>query len=244
MRREFGTIPPFPAKISGPGCDPFPVSTPILDHTATEKCLNPIDMKRGRLSTIWLLLAVAPASVTASDGLEFIPFVGYRFGGHFDEEVTGDSRSTEDSRSWGLIVSRAASDSARYEFLYSHQDTRLGDKATPEETFDLDIHYFQVGGTLDMNHDRIIPFFSGGIGMTHLSPGRRGFSNETRLSLSLGGGLKWYPSERFGIRLEMRGYGTLMESSGSLFCDGGCELQLRGDLFPQFETNLGLIFRF
>lgn len=180
----------------------------------------------------------------AADGLEFIPFVGYRVGGHVDEESTGDSWSTEDGRNLGFIFSRAASDSARYEFLYSHQDTRLGDSATPEETFDLDIHYFQVGGTLDINQERVIPFVSGGIGMTHLSPGRRGFSNETRLSLSLGGGLKWYPSEQFGIRLEMRGYGTLMESSGSLFCDGGCDLQLNGDLFPQFETNLGLIFRF
>jgi opacity protein-like surface antigen len=193
---------------------------------------------------IWLLLAVIPLPATASDGLEFIPFVGYRFGGHFNEESTGDSLDVEDGNSWGLILSLPLSDKTRYEFLYSHQDTRLGSSTTPEETFDLDIHYFQVGGTLDITHDRFIPFFSGGIGMAHLSPGRSGFSNETRLSLSLGGGLKWYPTEQLGIRFEMRGYGTLMESSGSLFCDGGCDLRISGDMFPQFETNLGLIFRF
>jgi opacity protein-like surface antigen len=201
-------------------------------------------MVRRLTLTIWLLLAALPAGAFASDGLEFVPFIGYRFGGGFDDDITGQTTDLEDSGSWGFSLSTMASPSTRYEFIYSHQDTRLTDKVNPEDTFDLDIHYLQLGGTVDVSHDRIIPFFSGGIGMTHMSPGRSGLNNETRLSLSLGGGLKWYPTDRLGIRFEMRGYGTLMDTSGSLFCDGGCDLQLSSDLFPQFETNLGLIFRF
>ena len=201
-------------------------------------------MVRAPALTIWLLLAGLPAGAFASDGLEFVPFVGYRFGGGFDDDTAGQSTDLEDSGSWGFAISSAASPMTRYEFLYSHQDTRLIDKVNPADTFDLNIHYLQLGGTVDVSHDRIIPFFSGGIGLTLMSPGRSGLNDETRMSLSIGGGLKWFPTERLGIRLEMRGYGTLMDTSGSLFCDGGCDLQLSSDLFPQFETNLGLIFRF
>jgi opacity protein-like surface antigen len=201
-------------------------------------------MVRALTLIIWLLLAGLPAGAFASDGLEFVPFLGYRFGGSFDNDVTGQTTDVEDNGSWGFSLSTVASTTTRYEFIYSHQNSRLTDKVNPADTFDLKIHYLQLGGTVDVSHDRIIPFFSGGIGMAHMTPGRTGLSNETHLSLSLGGGLKWYPTERLGIRFEMRGYGTLMDTSGSLFCDGGCDLQLSGDLFPQFETNLGLIFRF
>jgi opacity protein-like surface antigen len=180
----------------------------------------------------------------ASDGLEFVPFVGYRFGGSFRDEVSGDSHDVDAQNNWGFSVSTPVSESTRYEFLYSHQNTRLTDRTNPEDAFDLDIHYIQLGGTVDLPHERLVPFFSGGIGMAYMNPGRDGYSNETRFSLSVGGGLKWNPTDRLGVRFEMRGYGTLMDSRGSLFCDGGCQLELSNDLFPQFETNLGLIFRF
>ncbi len=201
-------------------------------------------MVRGLAVTTCLLCALSPLGALASDGLEFVPFVGYRFGGSFDDKLNDTTREVEDRNTWGFAFSTPASPNTRYEFLYSHQDTRLTDKVNPQDTFDLDIHYLHLGGTVDVSYDRFVPFFSGGIGMTRLNPGRSGFSDETRLSLSVGGGLKWYPTDSLGIRFEMRGYGTLMDTSGSLFCDGGCELELNSDLFPQFETNLGLIFRF
>jgi opacity protein-like surface antigen len=194
--------------------------------------------------TTGLLCAFLCSQAMAGDGLEFVPFVGYRFGGSFDDEFSGRSLDVDERGNWGFVISTPATATTRYEFLYSHQDSRLSDRANPQDTFDLDIHYLQLGGTVDLNYQGVTPYFSGGIGMTHMNPGRRALSNETRLSLSLGGGIKWYPTDRLGIRLEMRGYGTLMDTSGSLFCDGGCELQLSSDLFPQFETNLGLIFRF
>ncbi|MGD8908916.1 MAG: hypothetical protein PVI92_06165 [Chromatiales bacterium] len=194
--------------------------------------------------TICLLGTLIPCGATAADGWEFMPFAGYRFGGSFDEEISGDKRDLDDRGSWGFAVSSPSSSTTDYELLYSHQETRLTDTTNPEDAFDLKIHYLHLGGTVDVNHERFTPFFSGGIGMTHMSPGRSGFTDETRLSLSLGGGLKWYPSEQLGIRFELRGYGTLIDAGGSLFCDGGCQLRLSSDLLPQFETNLGLIFRF
>jgi opacity protein-like surface antigen len=194
--------------------------------------------------TICLLGTLIPGGAMAADGLEFMPFAGYRFGGGFDDQISGDKLDLDDQGNWGFAVSSPQTSGARYEFLYSRQQTRLSEAAQPEDGFDLQIHYLHLGGTVDVKHKDFTPFVSGGIGISHMSPGRSGFTDETRLSLSLGCGLKWYPSDRFGIRLELRGYGTLIDTSASLFCHGGCELELSSGLLPQFETNLGLIFRF
>jgi opacity protein-like surface antigen len=201
-------------------------------------------MRRPQIFTIWLLLMGCPFSMATASELEFSPFVGYRFGGALDNNQTGRTWDFNDSSDWGFTLSQPASETTRYEFLYSHQDTSLADSTDPNNAFDLDVHYLHMGGTVDVYHDRFTPYVSGGLGMTYMHPGQSGYNNETRFSLSVGGGLKWYPTERLGIRFEMRGYSTLVNSNSSLFCDGGCQLQISGDAFPQFETNLGLIFRF
>ncbi len=197
-----------------------------------------------RCQSLLIVLLLFAASRVIADGFEITPFMGYRFGGSLEDPETENTRDLEDGLGWGVILGRTASEATRYELLYSHQDSGLADKTDPDNAFDLEVHYLQLGGTVDFSQERIIPFFSGGLGMTYMSPDRYGLENETLLSLSLGGGLKWYPTNRLGLRFEVRGYGTLTDSSGSLFCDGGCNLQVNGALLPQYETNLGLIFRF
>jgi opacity protein-like surface antigen len=201
-------------------------------------------MRTRLLLTIWLYGCSSPFLLAAGLGIEFTPFTGYRFGGALEDDRTHDSLDLEDTQDWGFTLSQPASDTTRYEFLYSHQNTSLVDTTDPDNAFDLAVHYIHMGGTVDVYQDRFTPYFSGGLGMTYMNPGSREYQDETRFSLSVGGGLKWYPTERLGIRFEMRGYSTLLNSNGSLFCDGGCNLQISGDAFPQFETNLGLIFRF
>lgn len=201
-------------------------------------------MRTPQFFTIWLLLVLSPCCLAAGSEIEFTPFVGYRFGGTLDDTQTGRAWDFEESSDWGFTLSQPASNTTRYEFLYSHQGTSLADSTDPDNAFDLDVHYLHMGGTVDVYQDRFTPYFSGGLGMTYMQPDQAGFENKTRFSLSVGGGLKWYPTERLGIRFELRGYSTLVNSNSSLFCDGGCELQISGDAFPQFETNLGLIFRF
>lgn len=199
--------------------------------------------------TVWLILAAGSSSLLAANDLEFAPFTGHRFGGSFEFDTDYSRMDVDNSTDWGFTISQAASDSTRYEFLYSHQDSSLADTTDPNNAFGLDIHYVHLGGTVDVhtlnyNEEKITPYITGGLGMTIMNPSHRGYDDETRFSLSVGGGLKWYPTERLGIRFEMRGYSTLIDSNETLFCDAGCNLQIEGDAFPQFETNLGLIFSF
>ncbi len=191
-----------------------------------------------------LLLGLSVTQVVAAD-FEFIPFVGHRFGGSLEHLDTGETTDFDAANSFGFILGRAASDTTRYELLYSHQESGLADTTDPNNAFGLEINYLHLGGTVDITRDRFTPFVSGGLGMTHLRPAGFGLEDETGFSLSLGGGLKWYPTNSLGLRLEVRGYGTVSDGSGSLFCnDINCDLRFSGNMMSQFETNLGLVFRF
>jgi hypothetical protein len=194
--------------------------------------------------TIYLLCAASSSGVTASDGLAFVPFVGYRMGDSILNEIIPPPMSVDERSSWGFSLASSPVESTRYAFLYAHQGARLADMADPGNAFDLDVHYLHLGGTVDLPHEELVSFFSGGIDMAHFSPNRPGSGNETRLSLSLGGGVKWAPNDRLDIRFELRGYGTLNDTGAGLLCQDDCELELKRYLFPQFETNLGLIYRF
>jgi opacity protein-like surface antigen len=194
-------------------------------------------------------MASAHSSVWAGSDLEFTPFTGHRNSSSFELGNRYNGLDLDSTADWGFTISRTASDSTRYEFLYSHQDASLADSTDPNNAFGLDVHYLHLGGTVDVNtlnykREKITPYITGGLGMAFLNPSQKGYDDETHFSLSVGGGLKWYPTERLGIRFEMRGYSTLVDSNETLSCDPGCNLQVEGDAYPQFETNLGLIFSF
>jgi hypothetical protein len=46
------------------------------------------------------------------------------------------------------------------------------------------------------------------------------------------------------LRVEGRGYWTLINSSGNLFCSGGCTVTIKGDTLQQLEMLIGLSARF
>ncbi|MFO1301138.1 MAG: hypothetical protein U1F17_12300 [Burkholderiaceae bacterium] len=50
--------------------------------------------------------------------------------------------------------------------------------------------------------------------------------------------------ERVALRVEVRGYVTLVDSQGGLFCSGGCVVSIRGDTFTQGEALIGLSVSF
>jgi hypothetical protein len=51
-------------------------------------------------------------------------------------------------------------------------------------------------------------------------------------------------SRQIALRTELRGYLTLINSSGGFFCSGGCVVSIRGDTLTQVEGLLGLSFAF
>jgi hypothetical protein len=62
--------------------------------------------------------------------------------------------------------------------------------------------------------------------------------------MNVGLGYQWMLSRQLALRTEVRGYVTLIHSSGGFFCSGGCVVSIRGDTMLQVEALLGLSFAF
>ena len=62
------------------------------------------------------------------------------------------------------------------------------------------------------------------------------------MSLAVGYEHVFNPS--LALRAELRGYATLIDSSGGIFCSGGCVVTLQGDALIQGQALLGLSLRF
>jgi hypothetical protein len=81
------------------------------------------------------------------------------------------------------------------------------------------------------------------LGLTHVDPTRPGFDEGWAISGAVGGGTRIPLSERFGLRLEGRGYFTFEEASLSGVCGGiGCVVRFGGSGGIQFEGLVGASF--
>lgn len=199
-------------------------------------------MLRRRL--VLLVILFAPLTTAFAQNYEITPFVGWRTSSSLEEETTGATIDLKETDSFGFIASLKKDADTHYDFLFSRQSTELQSSASPTITESLRIDYYQIGGTVFYDADKLNPFITGGLGATHFSPADNRLSSTTRFSLSVGGGLRFPLSRNVGLRLEARGYGTVVSSGGAILCSGGCVAQFKGSLFMQFEASAGLSIAF
>ena len=202
------------------------------------------------VSLICLLLA-APAGAQESHDFELTPFVAYRIGGDFEDSETDEEFDLDDSEAFGLIFNIRAKPQGQWEILYAQQSTEVDTAGSfvATESIDLDVQYFQLGGTYLYDGDRVLPFIALTLGVTHFDPQFADLDSENYFSASFGGGIKMHLTERLGMRLEGRVYSTFLESDSRIFCSsnlgaGECLIQASGTTFNQWEARAGLVFRF
>ncbi|HTT10029.1 MAG TPA: hypothetical protein VMG60_03980 [Burkholderiaceae bacterium] len=175
-------------------------------------------------------------------------FGGWRGSGSFDDTVTQTSVRLRDTASFAMALDLTYDPSRQYEFFASHQNTSLA--ATPvggttTTNLPLKVTYFHIGGTNYFDGPAGVgPFVAGGLGLTRLAPGLDGLETEIKPSLSLALGYAIPLGSAVSVRFEGRGYWTLINSSGGLFCSGGCTIALKGDTLAQVELLLGISARF
>lgn len=182
--------------------------------------------------------------------------VGYRFGGSLEAAPGTDGGSHSgvelevgDAAAFGVQLGYRVGD-GEIELLYARQETQLqtADIFTGAPVFDLALETWQIGGTYLFGDDdaRARPFVVVGLGLTRLLPEPAGLSDETRFSASFGAGVKLWLGRHFGIRLEGRGFFTVLDSESRTFCDGagGCVIRTSGSELSQAEARAGLILRF
>jgi opacity protein-like surface antigen len=179
------------------------------------------------------------------------PFGGYTFGGEFKDEEDSLTVEVDDAAHFGLIFNIRESANTQWEIFYSRQQSEAdtSEVSAAQPRVDIDVQYLHIGGTYVADGNRARPFLAATIGGTRFDPDPLTFDSENFFSFGIGAGWQLQPSERLGVRLEGRALGTFLRSDTALFCETGpqenvCAIAADSDLYWQFQTSLGLVFRF
>ena len=202
-------------------------------------------------ASIVLLATAAVHGQGNAYSFELTPFAGLTTGGDFEDMTSSASLALDDSSSYGLILNIRESANTQWEILYSLQATEADTTGLPigGAPLEIDVHYIQGGGTVLFDGDIVRPYVAATIGASRFEPGRGGVDGETFFAFSIGTGLHIRPNDRFGIRLEARGYGALLDSDSDLFCQSDpagaiCAVHVDGTVLWQFQAFAGFVIRF
>jgi hypothetical protein len=213
--------------------------------------MRPTRLLPGLLLTLSGLAATA--QTVSREGAVTL-YGAYRDGGGFTDATNGNTLRLDGSSAWAASYDRDLDDSRQLQFYVSYQSTRLRldqsavvnpPAGAPPPPLPIRVIYFHVGG-INFFDGPIGqgPYVVGGLGATLFQPRSSGTRDELRPSLNLGIGYQRTLGEHLALRVEARGYVTLVKSSGGLFCSGGCLLKIKADAVTQGEVQLGLSYRF
>ncbi len=203
-------------------------------------------MKR-LLAVLILMLPTIASAQQQTTGIEITPFFGYRGGGDFQAQAINPNGDVTiaDSVSYGLTVDFPLNPYMQLELMANFQNSNFeksGEIFDPNVNLgDVSVDYYHVGILVQSGNPKVQGFGVFSLGATQLNPDLAGVKNETRFSSSFGGGVKFYLSPNVGIRLEGRGYYTLLDSNNNDSCYY-C-YSYNNDLW-QAEVNAGLIVKF
>lgn len=206
-----------------------------------------------------LLLAPAAAFAQAADSpsnaytrgrFELTPTVSYNFGGTLSAEESDFfdfDLEAGDSEAYGVTFGIPLSPWAQIELLASRQQTDLaydnGLFGGSRGVSDFDVTYYHVGGLFQWGNGQVHPFLVASLGVANLNPDVPGARAENKFSGSIGGGVKIFFTDNIGLRLEGRGFWTLLDGNeDDYYWDDGCYCDYGySETFDQGQASAGLI---
>ena len=198
-------------------------------------------MKARCAPAILLALLAAPAFAQRT---ELSLLGGHTTAGDIDQKALGIQKlQVAGGFSWAVTAGHFFSEHVGAEASWTQQgsDLAIGTADGDAELFDMKIGALQGSFVYQFGagEARLRPFLAAGIGATFLSA--EDLDSETKLGWSVGGGLKWFPSRRIGVRAQARYVPTQLSDSGAEVCDpfGFCQGSLH-----QFDFLGGVVVRF
>ena len=220
------------------------------------------------MSRKWIVLVVlllAPAAAFAQDAnqannaytrgrFELTPTFSYNFGGTISAEdvyFSDFDLEADDSEAYGVTFGIPLSPWAQIELLASRQQTQLaydrGLFGGTRGAADFDVSYYHVGGLFQWGNGQIHPFVVASLGIAELNPDLPGAHSESKFSGSIGGGVKIFFTDNIGLRLEGRGFWTLLDGNNDDYHYDDCHHYDCGydygysNTFDQGQASAGLI---
>jgi len=202
-----------------------------------------------------LLLAVIfladPVGSFAQGKFELTPFAGYQFGGKL-RLYEGDLKIS-DNANYGIVGDIEIANDTKLEILWTHMQTTAEFKPFYNfeylrvDPFDVNVGYIQIGSVRELNMDNIRPFGAFTLGTTYFMPKNTVYSDSWKFSVTLGGGVKVWLTDRVGIRLQGRlmlpmfwgGAGFSVGTGGAGFSVGAGTSMVQGDFSGGLIIALG-----
>jgi hypothetical protein len=189
----------------------------------------------------------AAGSAAAQAGITL--YGGLRGGSGFQQSAPPNADVSMDATAAGSLgIEWPANDARPFQLFFSTQRTKLdlSGSTTPGSPTEmpLQVSYVHLGGLNFFDGRLDGPYVVGGLGATFLNPKLQGMSSIVRPSMNVGLGYQWPLGPSVSLRTEMRSYITVINSSSSIFCSGGCVVQIQGNTLLQFEGMVGLHFGF
>lgn len=179
-----------------------------------------------------LVMALAYAPPLRAQTIEVSPFYGYLFGNDLFEAFVGRT-DVDGAPSLGVVVDVPLYSGFQVEGLFSHQGADvlvplLGPLGRPLLAR-VNVDHFQAGGLQEYGGRRARPFVTGTLGLTHFNIEG---DHEIRFTLGAGGGVKLFPLERFGVRLDGRVLTTFIDAGATTLACG------RGTCLAALHVNM------
>ncbi|WP_430811383.1 MULTISPECIES: hypothetical protein [unclassified Carboxylicivirga] len=183
--------------------------------------------------------------------IELTPVYGYALNGHVN--LYRAKFKMENAAQFGGIVSVELMPGTMAEFTYTHSatDALYEDFVNAENRiYDLNIDYFQLGVLKELRKAKLVPFGMAAMGVAWYNMQTADVSDHVSFAVSFGGGIKYFFSDRVGIRLQGRLLLPMYFSGGGLFLgigSGGPSSGVSvstGVLAVQGDFSGGLIVRF
>jgi len=198
-----------------------------------------------RANALVACLLAGAANASAQD-FEITPFGGYRFGGDFFELLTRQPLDLDGAPTVGVTVDVPMSGGLQFEALFTHQNAHVSVPAFPlgpPVRLRMTVDHWQAGGLQEFDTGRVRPFLTGTLGLTRYATSG---DNEVRFALGAGGGVKLFPADHVGLRLNGRLFATFVDADVQVFaCSPGiCFVGFHADVVWQLEFTAGLIVRF
>ncbi len=195
-------------------------------------------------------LLIAPDSLSAQGKFELTPMIGYQFGGKL-RMYEGDLK-VKDQMNYGLAASTELAPDTRLEFMWTSMQTSADFRPYYgyeflRGSFNLNINYYQIGGVREFpKGGAVVPFGEFTLGAVQFTPSDVNIAETWRFSVALGGGAKFWLSDRIGIRLQGRLLMPLYFQGVSLYAGTGGSGMGVGAGVPILQGDFlaGLIFAF
>jgi len=187
--------------------------------------------------------------------IEVTPFFGGRFGGTIDltqqNNPNADFMKIKSSTNYGVLADISFLGHFQGEFMWSRQPTSLTVHNPNDGTYtylskmNLDMYQFGLTYQFRKPDAKVRPFILLGAGFSHF--GVPAINGHQPFAGSLGGGVKYYFTRNFGIRMEGRLLTTETTYKGMEICyypyNFGYPCSVNYSTH-QGQVNMGLIFRF